>query len=101
MTVSIADEVRHPQHEAADEALDTQAGGQPARESLDDHVVAAGEVLVAEDVREDERFADDPLVLEKGIRFYAGAPLRTSTGIVIGALCVIDTKRASFRKQNG
>ncbi|WP_082145526.1 AI-2E family transporter [Microvirga massiliensis] len=64
--------------------------------SICGHVVAADGVLVAEDVTEDPRFADNPLVLEKGIRFYAGAPLRTSAGLVLGSLCVIDTKPRSF-----
>ena len=59
-------------------------------------MIAANEVLVSEDVTEDPRFADDPLVLEKGIRFYAGAPLRTSAGLVIGALCLIDTRPRQF-----
>ena len=27
---------------------------------------------------------------------YAGAPLRTSPGVVVGALCVIDTKPRDF-----
>ncbi len=94
--MSLADQVRHPRHERTDAALDPNAGGQPAYESLEAHVVAAGEVLVAGDVTEDERFADDPLVLEKGIRFYAGAPLRASSWGVIGALCIIDTKPREF-----
>ena len=94
--VSLADPVRHPRHEGPDPASDPNAGWQPAHEPLEAHVVATGEVLVAEDVAEDERFADDSVVLEKGIRFYAGAPLRTSDGVVIGALCIIDTKPREF-----
>ena len=94
--MSLVDEVRHPRHQGIDAALDPDAARQPDQESLDAHVIAAGEVLVVEDVREDERFADDPLVLEKGLRFYAGAPLRTSSGVVVGALCVIDTKPRDF-----
>ena len=62
------------------------ARSSPHEDSLDAHVVAANEVLVSEDVTKDPRFADDPLVLEKGIRFYAGAPLRTSSGLVVGCL---------------
>lgn len=64
--------------------------------SLDSHVIAAGDMLVSEDVTEDPRFADDPHVLERGIRFYAGVPLRTSSGHVVGCLCVIDTQPREF-----
>ncbi|MGY4629090.1 putative PurR-regulated permease PerM/GAF domain-containing protein [Bradyrhizobium sp. USDA 4486] len=64
--------------------------------SLDAHVIAADDMLISEDVTEDPRFADDPRVLERGIRFYAGAPLRTSSGHVVGCLCVIDTQPREF-----
>jgi GAF domain-containing protein len=95
--VSFVDEVHRPPPDAAvatDETQVTQPA--PYQESLDAHVIAANEVLVSEDVTEDPRFADDARVLEKGIRFYAGAPLRTSSGLVIGTLCVIDTQPREF-----
>jgi predicted PurR-regulated permease PerM len=76
---------------------DLNGARQSEREtSIRGHVVAAGEVIVAEDVSKDSRFADDPFLIEKGIRFYAGAPLRTSSGFVLGSLCVIDTKPRTF-----
>lgn len=67
--------------------------------SLDAHVIAANDVLVSEDVTEDPRFADDPRVLEKGIRFYAGAPLRTSSGEVMGCLSLVDMQPRNFPDQ--
>jgi predicted PurR-regulated permease PerM/GAF domain-containing protein len=94
--VSLNNEGGRPRNEAADAAVDPHASGRPAHESLDAHVMAANEVLVSEDVTEDPRFADDPLVLEKGIRFYAGAPLRTRSGVVVGSLSVIDTQPRQF-----
>jgi GAF domain-containing protein len=90
---------------------DTADGGAPADaasadkpvsgESLDLHVIATDTVIVSEDVTTDPRFADDPHVLEKGIRFYAGAPLRTSQGVVIGTLCLIDTQPRDFPEAEG
>ena len=93
--VYLVDEVGQ-RPEGSGSSCDAPAAEQRSQESLDAFVVAGGEVLVAEDVVEDSRFADDPLVLEKGIRFYAGAPLRTSSGLVIGALSVIDTEPRHF-----
>ena len=53
--------------------------------------MAENEVLVIEDVLKDKRFANNPWLKERGIRFYAGAPLRPpSAGVAIGSVCVID-----------
>ncbi len=55
------------------------------------HVVASEAPLIVEDARLDERFADNPLVTgEPRVRFYAGLPLRTPDGFVLGTLCAID-----------
>jgi PAS domain S-box-containing protein len=55
------------------------------------HVVAEGRSLVVVDTTADDRFADNPLVTgEPHIRFYAGFPLRTTTGFDLGTLCAID-----------
>ena len=64
----------------------------PRETSICGHVVAIDAPLVVEDTARDPRFANNSFLRENGIRFYAGAPLRTSSGHVIGSLCVIDTR---------
>ena len=63
----------------------------PRDTSICGHVVAGNEPLVVEDVLRDERFAGNPFLRQHGIRFYAGAPLR-SQGLAVGSLCVLDTR---------
>ena len=70
----------------------------PRSTSICGHVVAANEVLVAEDTWRDTRFANNPLLREQGIRFYAGAPLRTRDGLAIGSLCVMDVRPRKITK---
>ena len=55
------------------------------------HVVATEVPLVVNDAFEDPRFADNPLVVgNPRVIFYAGVPLRTDDGFVLGTLCTID-----------
>ncbi len=53
--------------------------------------IQSDDLLVVADVAEDARFRSDPVLRERGIRFFAAVPLRVSAGHVVGALCVTDT----------
>lgn len=64
----------------------------PRHEAICDHVVSSGETLVVDDTQRDPRFADHPAIQLWDTRFYAGAPLTTADGMVLGALCLLDTE---------
>ncbi len=69
----------------------------PRDRSLCAHAVAAGDVLVIDDLNDDERFADHPLAdPDESLRFYAGAPLTMADGIHVGTLCVGADRPHSF-----
>lgn len=55
------------------------------------HIVATERPLIVNDAHEDNRFVDNPLVTgAPNVRFYAGMPLTTPDGMVMGSLCAID-----------
>ena len=71
----------------------------PRDDSFCSHTIQQTDCLVVEDATTDDRFKDFVQVTEGGIRFYAGAPIRTGEGHAIGALCVRDIVPRSFGKE--
>src|SRR5437868_862805 len=57
------------------------------------HAILGDDLLIVPDTRKDPRFVDNPAVLaSEGIRFFAAAPLITTEGFAVGALCVFDAE---------
>ncbi|MCZ4409142.1 GAF domain-containing sensor histidine kinase [Cryomorphaceae bacterium 1068] len=75
----------------------------PRERSFCGHTIMQNEgVLIVADATLDERFHDNPLVTEMGVRFYAGASLVDSQGFRLGALCVFgrEPKILTDRQKN-
>ena len=68
--------------------------GLPRNDGFCQHALHnADEVLVVNDPLNDERFKENPYVMgQPHIRFYAGAPLQTAKGNILGTLCILDNK---------
>lgn len=63
----------------------------PIDQSVCRFAIQSRGVFVVPDLQQDARFATNPLVTQHpGVRFYAGAPLRTPEGFALGTVCVLD-----------
>ncbi|CBA16999.1 GAF domain-containing sensor histidine kinase [Xanthomonas albilineans] len=63
----------------------------PLTVSMCAHALLEDDLLLVPDTREDPRFANNPLVTgEMHLHFYAGALLKTSDGLPLGTVCVLD-----------
>lgn len=69
----------------------------PREDSFCRYVVDYEEPVIVQDTTKDARFAQHPAVTgEAHIRFYAGVPLMTRAGHIIGTVCAIDRTPRSF-----
>ncbi len=60
-------------------------------------IMRPGEQLIVEDLLNDTRFRNNPLVLDAPkLRFYAGAPLIDRNGYALGTIAVVDTRPRAF-----
>jgi len=65
----------------------------PLDNSICRHALLQQEQMIVPDTQDDPRFSCNPLVTaDGGLRFYAGAVLRTRDGVPLGTLCVLDKK---------
>lgn len=63
----------------------------PLETSICSHVILEEDFVEIADTLNDPRMCDNPLCLaEPGLRFYAGALLKTAEGLPLGTLCVLD-----------
>jgi GAF domain-containing protein len=70
--------------------------GTPAEWSFCQHVVRNRAPFVVEDAQTHPLMQDSPLVRMEGVRCYAGVPLVTFRGHVIGSFCVQGPEARSF-----
>ncbi|KDO34145.1 hypothetical protein SPRG_19001 [Saprolegnia parasitica CBS 223.65] len=71
-------------------------GDIPRNVSFCAHTIISKETMVVLDAKQDKRFAKNPLVTgAASIRFYAGSPIVTPSGHVIGTVFVFDTEPRS------
>jgi excisionase family DNA binding protein len=69
----------------------------PRSQAFCSHTILGPDLMMVEDARRDDRFRDNPLVTgEPHIRFYAGHPVRSPDGQVLGTLCVFDDEVRSL-----
>jgi diguanylate cyclase (GGDEF)-like protein len=69
----------------------------PREVSFCTHAIKTPEPLLVRDMLSDARFVDNPFVAgEPHIRSYAGVPLQTSDGYLVGTICALDTKTRQF-----
>ena len=65
------------------------------------HAIHGDDVFIIPDATKDQRFADNPLVLnEPNIRFYAGYPLKSLDGSKLGTLCILDREPRSLSEED-
>lgn len=65
----------------------------PLDDSICAHAILRDDYIEIPDTLADPRLLDNPLCrTEPGLRFYAGALLKTASGLPLGTLCILDTR---------
>jgi len=69
----------------------------PLSHSFCQYVVASGAPLLVADARRQPRLKDNAAIVDLGVVAYAGFPLRTYEGVVLGSFCVIGRRPRVWR----
>jgi diguanylate cyclase (GGDEF)-like protein len=73
----------------------------PLNDSFCQHALLSPDPLIVPDATLDPRFRANPHVLAPGgVRFYAGMPLVTGDGMIIGTVCAIDDRPRHFSERD-
>ena len=73
-----------------------EAGGTPLEWAFCQPLVTERRARSVADLTADPLFRDNPLVTVGGLRAYAGAPLISHTGQVLGGICGLDVRTRAF-----
>lgn len=90
--ISLVDEtwVNTPASPLAERNQNPLDAGIAREDSICTHLVHQNESLVIEDIDRDPRFKKNVELSKNKIKFYAGVPLRSKQGFVLGSLCILD-----------
>lgn len=77
-----------------------EARATPVEWSLCAQVVRTAQPRVVPDLADDAATHDNPLLVVDGLQAYAGVPLTTPEGQVVGALCVLDSQPRAFTPEH-
>ncbi len=72
---------------------------EPRELSICSHVVGINDMLVIDDLLEDDRYKENPVILASGARFYAGTPLQANSGRAVGTLCIVDVQPRTMNER--
>lgn len=76
-----------------------EVNGTPVEWAFCANSVESGQPFIVEDADTHEKMKNTPLVTMDNVKCYAGAPMVTSNGFVIGNFCVIGDKSRSFKEE--
>ena len=73
-------------------AVEVADRANPVEESFCQYVVATGRALLIDDARLDPRTCTNPSIEKMGVVAWAGVPVVSAGGHVLGTFCVVDTQ---------